>query len=90
MINIKHHFISILLFLYFSASYLEVTHIHNDVAEHHDNCSICIIVQTSIGIDKNHSSIDSLFFGIYETITSTQTTISTILLKGFDAHAPPA
>ncbi|NEW61214.1 hypothetical protein GSY74_07955 [Sulfurovum sp. bin170] len=91
MIGLKQHFVSLFIFVYLTVSYLGATHIHNDTTEHHESCSICIIVHNFYGLDEDITSIETLFYAVYETIhTSSQISISTILLKGFNAHAPPA
>jgi len=81
--------IRFLLFFYLTSSYLSATHIHKDITQQHSDCKVCIVVKNLHAPDIPHSDIYCISYNFYEKIIFYQCLVTTILLKGFNSHAPP-
>lgn len=91
MQQIQRFVIRLLLFFYLTSSYLSATHIHHNDVEHHSDCKVCIVVKNLHGGEAPNLDSKCLTCAAhYEMIASFQNPfINTILLKGFNATAPP-
>ena len=86
----KQILIRFLLLFYLTSSYLSATHIHNDAIEQHTKCQVCILAKNLNGTDIpsfDSGCLDCCYR--YELIVTTQRDYQQIILKGFNANAPP-
>ncbi len=75
--------------IYFTASLMGTTHIHND-AQLHSDCAVCVIHSNlhSDTFPPPTDPVDSLEC-CYQSICSETTFFKTTLNKNFNANAPP-
>ena len=90
MKQLKILIVRFLLFFYLSSSYLSATHIHYDALESHSDCKVCIVVKNINSGDVPNIEIEhlDLLYG-YESIGYKLEKTNNIILKGFNANAPP-
>jgi hypothetical protein len=90
MKKLNIYIIHFFLFFYLTSSYLSATHIHNEAIEQQSDCKVCILAKNLHGKDIIDTDISCLnCANYYELIQFNQQLITQILLKGFNANAPP-
>jgi len=83
-------FVRCLLLFYLSSSYLSATHIHTDALKSNSDCKVCIVVKNLNSGDVPTVLVDNLTCAYcYEPIAFKLENRKRILLKGFNANAPP-
>ena len=90
MKRVNLYIIRLLLFFYLTSSYLSATHIHSKVQHSHPDCKVCILVKNLNSSDTPNSAIAIMECdNCYETLSFQEKRVDKVLLKGFDANAPP-
>jgi c-di-AMP phosphodiesterase-like protein len=82
--------VPLILFFYLTSTYLSATHIHKNSLEHNTDCKVCIVVKNLHNgavpaVELNGVTTLNNYMAL---IFNQQQTIQ-ILLKGFNAQAPP-
>lgn len=84
-------FVRILLFFYLFSSFASATHIHHDALESHTDCKICLVVNDLHGADVPSSyTLGCELPFQFPVLTLQNTYYSSQIIKGYNAHAPPA
>jgi hypothetical protein len=82
--------VQVVLFFYLSSSYLSATHIHKNSLEHNSDCKICIVVKKLNSGDAPAIEFNTIHtLNDYITPLFNQQPTTKIVLKGFNAQAPP-
>jgi len=82
--------IKLLLFFYFTSTYLSATHTHHDALESLDDCKVHLIVKNLSSADTPNDSFELLgCVGCFESIAFYLYEFVQPIVKGFDAQAPP-
>lgn len=85
-------FVRILLFFYLFGSFASATHIHHDALEsHHADCKVCLMVNNLHGADVPSSyTLVCALPSQLPVLTLQNTYYTSQIIKGYNAHAPPA
>jgi len=90
MRSIQIIIVRLLLFFYLTSSYLSAIHIHKERLKPPADCKVCIVIKNLHGKDlAPQNSIDIDENNYYQLIDFQQQIRRALLLKGFDANAPP-
>jgi hypothetical protein len=82
--------VRLLLFFYLTSTYLSATHIHKNSLEHNSDCKICIVVKKLNSGDAPAIEFNTIHtLNDYITPLFNQEPTTKIVLKGFNAQAPP-
>jgi len=90
MKSIKVIIVRTILFFYLISSYWSITHIHEYGVTQQNDCKICLVIKNIHGGETPDTLLNNFsFYYSYQPILFKYYNLTSALVKGFDANAPP-